>query len=230
MAAKKSGGPARGAALVKKAIEASVKASTIASPEAVPAGILKKLRLPDDEKLPAGLKTFLAHDASLLGWEFDDEEPEFEPMSLDELVAQEFGDDTVSAFGEACEMYGDDCVLIAATDGDDDTRSFLYVGTPDESGEYPVITLDNSKGARVAGIAPFDVWIAQRLGLLAKGDAPGDVPEEYVPASQALADANGDGRRAYESQHRDIAAGGDDEDEDEDEDEGEPDEKAAPKG
>jgi hypothetical protein len=226
MAAKKSGGPARGAALVKKAIEASVKSSAIASPEAVPAGVLKKLRLPDDEKLPAGLKTFLAHDVSLLGWEFDDEEPEFEPMSLDELVAQEFGDDTVSAFGEACEMYGDDCVLIAATEGDDDTRSFLYVGTPDDAGEYPVITLDNSKGARVAGIAPFDVWIAQRVGLLAKGDAPGDVPEEYVPASQALADSNGDGRRSYESQHRDIAAGGDD-DEDEDEEEG--DEKGEPK-
>ncbi len=227
MATKKSSGPARGAALVKKAIEASVKAGSIASPEPVPAGVLKKLRLPDDEKLPAGLKAFLAHDATLLGWEFDDEEPEFEPMSLDELVAQEFGDDTVSAFGEACEMYGDDCVLIAPTEGEDDTRAFLYVGTPDDAGEYPVITLDNSKGAHVAGIAPFDVWIAQRLGFVAKGDAPGDVPEEYVPASQALADANGDGRRAYESQHRDIAAGGDDdEDEDEGEGEDEADEKA----
>ena len=82
MASKKSAaGPVRGAALVKKAIEAS--SAAIATPEAVPASILKKLRLPNDEKLSPGLKAFLAHDASILGWEFDDEEPEFEAMPLD---------------------------------------------------------------------------------------------------------------------------------------------------
>src|SRR3990167_6422414 len=97
----------RGAALVKKAIEAS--ASSVPSPEPVPASVLKKLRMPDDEKVPAGLKTFLAHDSSILGWSFDDEEPEFEPMSLDELVEQEIGPEHVPAFGEAIEMLEGDC-------------------------------------------------------------------------------------------------------------------------
>ena len=197
---------------MKKAIEAG--AAAIPTPEPVPASILKKLRLPNDEKLSPGLKTFLAHDASLLGWSFDDEEPEFEAMSLDELVGQEIGDESVSAFGEACELLGGDCLLIA---GDGDATSFLYIGDADAAGEYPVVTLTQGATAHVSGFAPFDVWIAQRLGLLARGDAPGAVPEEYVPAAQALADANGDGRRAFDSQHRDIEAGGADDDEDEDE-------------
>jgi hypothetical protein len=215
MAAKK--GAPRGAALVKKAIEAST--AVIATPEPVPANILKKLRLPNDEKLSPGLKAFLAHDATFFGWEFDDEEPEFEAMSLDELVAQEFGDEVVSAFGEAVELLGGDCVLLG--EGEGETRSLLYVGDADEAGEYPVVTLDHAKGAWVS-ILPFDVWIAQRTGALPRGEEPGWVPEDYVAAAQAAADANTEGRRAFESQHRDVAAGGDeDEDEDEDEEEGE---------
>jgi len=202
MAAKKV---TRGAALVKKAIEAVA----IATAEPVDASILKKLRLPNDEKLPAGLKTFLAHDASTLGWSFDDEEPEFEPMTLDEIVAQEFGDEVVSAFGEAVEMFGDDCILI---EGESEAKSFLYVGTPDDAGEYPVITLEHGAAARVSGFVPFDVWIAQRLGAL-----PAELPEEYAALAKALADSNGDGRTSFDSQHREIAADKDDEDEDEEE-------------
>lgn len=199
---------ARGAALVKKAIEAS--ASTISAPEPVAASILKKLRMPDDEKLPAGLKTFLAHDASSLGWSFDDEEPEFEPMSLDEIVEQEIGAEHVPAFGEAIEMLEGDCVLI---EGEGDETSFLYVGTPDDAGEYPVVSvaLDPSGAAKVFGFYPFDVWIAQRHGVI------GPDAEEYVPTAQALAESNGDGRRSFESQKRDIQAGGGDDDEEDEE-------------
>jgi hypothetical protein len=62
---------------------------------------------------------------------------------------------------------------------------------------------------------PFDVWIAQRVGALPSGDEPGWVPEAYVGAAQGLADANAEGRRSFESEQRDVEAGGDD-DEDED--------------
>lgn len=202
MAAKKI---VRGAALVKKAIEAS--AGKIESPEPVEAGILKKLRLPNDEKISAGLKAFLAHDSSSLGWSFDDEEPEFEPMALDELVAAEFSDEAVPQFGEAIELLGEDCVLI---EGDAEAKSFLYVGTPDDAGEYPVITLEHGATAKVSGFVPFDVWIAQKFGAL-----PAELTEEYVALAQALAESNADGRRSFESQHRDIAADKDDEDEEE---------------
>jgi hypothetical protein len=211
MASKKSAaGPVRGAALVKKAIDAG--SSAVATPEPVPPSILKKLRLPNDEKLSPALKTFLAFDASLLGWSFDDEEPEFEAMSFDELVGQEIGDESVSAFGEACELLDGDCLLIA---GEGESTSFLYIGAPDDQGEYPVITISQGDTAAVFGFVPFDVWIAQRLGLIARGDTPGSVPDEYVPTTQALADSNGDGRRAFDSQHREIDSDDGDDDDDE---------------
>jgi hypothetical protein len=213
MAAKKSGGALRGASLVKKAIAANA----VAEPQAVPAGILKKLRLPNDEKLPAGLKAFLAYDASSFGWEFDDEEPEFEPMSFEEFVAQEFGDEAVPNFGSAVEILDGDCIPI---EGDEGARAFLYVGTPDDDGEYPVIFVGNEPAPWVAGFVPFDVFVAQRCGVLPAGDKPGAVPEEYVAAAQALAESNGDGRREFAPEHREIASGDDgDDDEDEDEDE-----------
>jgi len=202
MAAKKV---TRGATLVKKAIETK----PVEAAEPVDASSLKKLRLPNDEKLPAGLKTFLAHDASSLGWSFDDEEPEFEPMALDELVAQELSDEAVPAFGEAIELLSDDCVLI---ESDGDAKSFLYVGTPDDAGEYSVITIEAPN--RVSGFVPFDVWIAQQRGAL-----PAELPEEYAALAKALAESNGDGRTSFESEHREIAADKDDEDEDEAEDE-----------
>jgi len=203
----------RGAALVKNAIEAA--AGKIDSPEGVEASVLKKLRLPNDEKLSAGLKTFLAFDSTALGWSFDEEEPEFEPTGLDDLVEQEFGDLAVPAFGEAIEMLGEDCILM---DSEGETTCFLYVGNPDDAGEYPVITLEHGDTAKVSGFLPFDVWIAQRFGAL-----PVNLPEEYVAIAQALAELNGDGRRSFESQHRDIAASGAEGDEDEDEDDSEED-------
>jgi hypothetical protein len=202
MAAKKV---TRGAALVKKAIEAR----PVEAAEPVDASILKKLRLPNDEKLSAGLKTFLAHDGSSLGWSFDDEEPEFEPMALDELVAQEVSEESVPAFGEAIEMLSDDCVLI---ESEGEQKSFLYVGSPDDAGEYPVITVEAPN--KVSGFVPFDVWIAQKHGAL-----PAELPEEYAALAKALAESNGDGRTSFESQHREIAADSDDDEDEEDDSE-----------
>ncbi|MEI8254043.1 MAG: hypothetical protein WCJ30_00055, partial [Deltaproteobacteria bacterium] len=120
------------------------------------------------------------------------------------------------AFGEAIEMLGEECILI---DEEGATTSFLYVGNPDDQGEYPVITLEQGDSAKVYGFVPFDVWIAQRYGVL-----PAELPEEYVAIAQALAVLNADGRVAFESEHRDIvASGSDDDDEDEDEEDGEED-------
>lgn len=207
MAAKKI---VRGAALVKKATEAA--AATLTAPEPVPAGILKKLRLPNDEKLPAGLKAFLAFDVSSLGWEFDEDEPEFEPMALDELVAQVFSDDAVPCFGEAVELLGDDCLLF---EQDGEEKSFLYVGSPEDGGEYPVISLaQTEEGSRVQGFVPFDVWIAQRFGVI-----PTPLPEEYAAVVKALAEANGDGRTSFLSEAREVAAGRDSDDEEDSDEE-----------
>ncbi|WP_394836725.1 hypothetical protein LVJ94_07435 [Pendulispora rubella] len=209
MASKKSDGLARGAALIKKSIEAAKASGAIDSPEAVPAGVLKKLRLPNDEKISPAMKELLTFDASWIGWSFDDEEPEFEPMSLEEFVEEELGEEAAAAFGEAAEMLGEDCIPLPS---DGEAHSFLYIGAADDRGEYPVITLE--AGGKVSGFVPFDVWVAQRLGGLEKGE----LPAAYQAVAQTLAEENGDGRVNFISEARDGADK--DEDEDEDDEEG----------
>ncbi|MES1179429.1 MAG: hypothetical protein ABUL62_34250 [Myxococcales bacterium] len=215
MATKKSDAVLRGAALIKKAIETSKALGKIAEPEPVPANVLKKLKLPNDEKLSPGLKELLAFDSSFLGWSIDEEDPELEPMALDELVEQEFGEELVPRFGEALELLGDDCLLVGQSG---DARHFLYIGVPDDKGEYPVITLDTSNKPMVSGFVPFDVWAAQQLGALESAKQVGEGPPGYEASCKSLAESNGDGRVQFEPETRTVEREGADSDEDEDED------------
>jgi hypothetical protein len=212
MASKKNdaSGPARGARLVKKAIEAG-KAAALSSPEALPAGILKKLTLPNGEPISPSMKELLKFDATWLGIEFDEDEGDIEAASLEELVEDEFGDDAVGQFAEAYEVLGGDCVRLGA---DAEGLSFLYVGEADETGEYAVVTATAEPKAWVGGFVPFDVWVAQKLGALEAPRAPGAVPPEYEPFVKALAEANGDGRTGFEPKAGDVARDDDEGDED----------------
>lgn len=225
---KKSEGALRGTALIKKAIEAAKASGLIDAPEPVASAVLKKLRLPNDEKLSPALKELLAFDVSWLGWEIDDEEPELEPLALDELIEQELGEEFVSQFGEAIEMLGEDCLLI---DDGSEKKRFLYVGTADDKGEYPVITLTTDDGCWVGGFVPFDVWIAQQFGALEAEKEKGYVPAEYESLCKALAEANGDGRVSFKSETREIerdgSEGKDDESDEDDEDDEESDDESA---
>ena len=216
MATKKNDAMLRGAALIKKAVETSKSTGKIAEPEPVPANVLKKLKLPNEEKLSPGLKELLAFDASFLGWSIDEEDPELEPMALDELVEQEYGEEFVARFGEALELLGDDCLLVGQSG---DARHFLYIGVPDDKGEYPVITLDTSNKPWVGGFVPFDVWTAQQLGALEAAKQVGEVPPGYEALCKALAESNGDGRVQFEPETRAVERDGADSDEDEDDDE-----------
>ena len=217
---KKTDSVLRGAALIKKAIEVSQGNNLIDDPDPVPAGALKKLRLPNEEKLSPAMKELLAFDSSWLGWMIDEEDPELEPMGIDELIEQEFGEEFVSQFGEAIELLPEDCILMGEGS---DAKRFLYVGSPDDKGEYPVITLATDDGCWVGGFVPFDVWVAQQLGALEKEKHHGYVPEEYEGLCKSLSEANGDGRVSFKSESRVIerdkeADELDDEDEEEDED------------
>jgi hypothetical protein len=224
---KKTDSVLRGTALIKKAIEAAKSSGLIESPEPVAPGVLKKLRLTKDEKLSPALKELLAFDVSWLGWEIDDEEPELEPLALDELVEQELGEEFISQFGEAIEMLGEDCLLL---DDGSEKKRFLYVGSADDKGEYPVITLSTQDGCLVSGFVPFDVWIAQQFGALEAEKQNGDVPPEYEGFCKALAEANGDGRTSFKSGSREVERDGSDGGEDEEEDDSEDDESDANDG
>jgi len=219
MASKKDSGVLRGAKLVKKALAAANASGMLAAPEPLPASLVRKLVLPNGEKISAGMKELLTADGDWIGIDYDDEEGEIEAMSLEDLVEEVFGEEAVHAFAEAYEMLGDDIVFFG---GEVSRPAGLYVGNPDEAGEYPVVMLSWDSGvAKIGGFVPFDVWVAQELGALERGKEIGDVPGEYQPLVQAMADANGDGRIVFTPKAGEPTAGGgesDDEDEGEEED------------
>jgi hypothetical protein len=218
MAAKKDSGPLRGAKLTKKSLEAA-KAGMLASPEPIPSGLVRKLKLPNGESLSPALKELLAFDGEWIGIAYDEDEAEIEAMSLEEVVEEHFGEEAVPAFAEAYEILGEDCVFF---EGELSRPACLYVGTADDAGEYPVITMTWEEGvAHVGGFVPFDVWLAQELGAFERAKAIGDVPAEYAALPQAAAEANGDGRIVFTPKAGEAVEGEEaDEDEADEGDEG----------
>lgn len=210
---KKDSGPLRGAKLLKKALE-SAKESILTAPEPIPTA--KKLKLPNGEPISPAMKELLAFDGEWLGIGYDEDEHEVEGMSLEEIVEEHFGEDAVPAFAEAYELFGDDCVMFQA---ETDPPACLYVGQPDDAGEYPVLQLSfESGGGRIGGFLPFDVWAAQQLGGLPRATGIGETSADYNHLRQPLADSNGDGRLDFVPKAGEAEA----KDEDgEDEDDGE---------
>lgn len=210
MAAKKDSGPLRGAKLVKKALAAAQE--RLGSPDPMPAGLARKMKLPNGESLNPGLKELLLADTAWIGIDYDDEEAEIESVSLEDIVEEAFGEEAVAAFGEAYELLSEDVVAFGASDLS--RAACLYVGEVDEAGEYPVLQLTYEGGkARIGGFVPFDVWLAQELGGLERGKDIGDVPAEYAALPKALAESNFDGRVVFEPKAGEAEAEDDDDDE-----------------
>ena len=216
MASKKEAGSLRGAKLVKKAMASASASGIISAPEPLSSALAKKMVLPNGEKISAGMKELLTADTDWIGIDYDDEEAEIEGMSLEDVVEDAFGEEAVAAFAEAYEMLSEDVVYFQ---GEVSRPSCLYVGTPDEAGEYPVLQLSWDAGvARIGGFVPFDVWVAQELGGLERGKDIGDVPAEYADMPKAMADSNGDGRVAFTPKAGEATAAKDGEDEDDEDD------------
>lgn len=201
----------RGAKLIKKTLE-SARQSILTTPE--PAVGAKKLVLPNGEAISPAMKELLAFDGEWIGIDYDEDEHEISGMSLDEVIEETFGEEAVPAFAEAYEMFGDDCVSFQAEVA---IPACLYVGTPDDAGEYPVLQFSWEDGvAKIGGFIPFDVWVAQQLGGLERGKGIGDVPDAYAALIQPAADANGDGRISFTPKAGEAGAKDDDEGDDED--------------
>jgi hypothetical protein len=191
----RAGAPLRGAALVEKVI-ARIKADeAIDEPEPVPPKVLERLKFPNGKPLSPGLRAFLAFDSSWVSWFSDPGDPEFEPMSVSELVEEEL-EGWGEHFKEVDEMLPGDCFLLP---GGCDSRRFLYVGAADSFGEYPVFVVDTDDVPWIALDTPgFDVWIAREFGVVPEASAYGEVPAEYVPHLNAHAKLNFGGRMDYE--------------------------------
>jgi len=209
--AKKETGSLRGKNLVKKAIEVGVARGTLTTPEPLAASLVRKLKLPNGEPLSAGLKELLAFDGGWIGIDYDEDEAEIEGTSIDEIVEEAFGEEAVAAFAEATDVLSEDCVAFGA---ELSRPACLYVGAPNEAGEYPVISLRFEGGvAEIGGFVPFDVWLAQELGALERGRTIGEVPAEYAGLTQELADSNGDGRIVFTPKAGEASTDDDDEEE-----------------
>jgi hypothetical protein len=202
----------RGTKLIKKAIEKG-REEALAEPEPVASAVLKKLVLPNGESVSPAMKELLKVDALWLGMEFDEDEGDIESVSFEEAVEDFFGEDAPALFGEACELFDGDCVLIG---GASEALRVLYAGEADESGEYAVLTIAKSPEPWVE-IAPFDVWVAQELGALPAGAKLGAVPPGYEQASKELADLIGDGRVGFAPTPGEAREKDDEEDDEEDE-------------
>lgn len=214
MASKKDSGPLRGAKLVKKALAAANASGMISSPEPLHGSLARKMKLPNGESISPGMKELLATDAEWIGIDYDDEEAEIEGMSLEDVVEEAFGEEAVPAFGEAFEMLTEDVVYFG---GEVSRPACLYVGNPDDAGEYPVLMLSWDNGvAKIGGFVPFDIWAAQELGGLERGKEIGDVPPEYQPLVQAQADSNGDGRILFVPKAGEAPEKSSDDDDDDD--------------
>ncbi len=218
MASKKAEVAVRGAKLVKKATAAASAKDFLASPEPLGAALAKKMVLPNGEPMSAGMRALLVVDTDWLGLDYDDEEAEIEGMSLEDAVEEAFGEEAVAAFAEAYELLTEDVVYF---NGEVSRPACLYCGTPDDEGEYPVLQLHWDHGvAKIGGFVPFDVWVAQELGALARGSEIGDVPAEYAGLPKALAESNGDGRVVFTPKAGEAGSGDREEDEGEEEGEG----------
>ena len=226
MASKKDSGSLRGAKLVKKAMASASASGIISAPEPLSSSLAKKMVLPNGEKISAGMKELLTADTDWIGIDYDDEEAEIEGMSLEDVVEDAFGEEAVAAFAEAYEMLSEDVVYFQ---GEVSRPSCLYVGTPDEAGEYPVLQLSWDAGvARIGGFVPFDVWVAQELGGLERGKDIGEVPAEYAELPKAMADSNGDGRVVFTPKAGEAGAAKDEDADDEEDESDESDENDKP--
>ena len=150
--------------------------------EGLPADELKNTKLGTQPLSPA-LERWLAADAEYFSLS--------EPMTLRELLVQEFGEDWAEAFEPLPSELKAPVVLLEGWGSD--SRRFIYLGPRDSMGEPCVMTVDMDDMPFFCINGPLDVWLAQQAGLLEDEQVYGHVPVEYEPARHEHARLHFDG-------------------------------------
>ncbi|HET9991699.1 MAG TPA: hypothetical protein VFQ65_24390 [Kofleriaceae bacterium] len=190
----------RGVALVEQAIAKSKANNAKAKP--LVAKVIAGLRMPDGSTIPASLATWLAYDNGELD-AIDNNRIPWKDFT--ELMAETYGEDTVPLLAPFAARFPGKCLLLP---GGSDSRRFLYAGTPDSAGEYPVFVVDIDDVPWVGLCYPgFDVYIAEASGVTI--DTDGYMVEKsgpYGEALQAQANLNFGGVLEHELGGEDIEA------------------------
>ncbi|MFJ8016516.1 hypothetical protein [Streptomyces sp. NPDC096339] len=131
--------------------------------------VLDRLRLPGDRPLPPSLRRWLAFDGSWLagvGWYEDPAEPVLGDRGLGATAEWMYGsgDGLVAMLGDFEELLPAVCLPLV---GGCDSRRLLYLGSPDSTGEYPVLVTDIDDLPYVGVMYPgLDVYLADLAEVL----------------------------------------------------------------
>lgn len=191
--------PRRGVALVDDVIARIVRQGGLvdgATPRPLPPARIAALRLPDGRALPPSLARWLAFDAAWIGL-FDRRlRARWRVGTLSTLVQRAFG-----SWGEAFAHEIDPHLPapgLLLPIGTESCR-VLYLGEPDELGEYPVLYVDVDDVPAVGLLAPgFDGYLALAFGSWPTQGTYGQVPKAYEPSMQWHAYRLFDGLRERE--------------------------------
>lgn len=169
--------------------------------EGLPKDQVKALSFGDKPLSPA-LRRWLESDGELfeLG----------EPQPFFEMLSNELGAEWAQAFEDMPKLTAP---VVLFEGWGSDSRRFLYLGEPDELGEYTVMTVDVDDGPFFCVNGPVDVWLAQQAGFLEDEHVYGAVPTAYESTRKAHAKRHFGGYVAWADGELTKELGGDDEEE-----------------
>ncbi len=161
--------------------------------EPTPERVLSNLSL-GDRPLTPSLRRWLEHDGDMFTL--------LDPVPIRAMLEATYFVDWAESFFPLETVLTAPCALFDGWGAD--SRRFLYLGEPDEFGEYPVFTLDTDDAPLCLINGPVDVWIAQQAGYLEAEHVYGHVPSAYACFRDDHAKRNFGGRTMVEGY--DLAA------------------------
>jgi hypothetical protein len=158
----------RGVELVEEVIKKAKKDRDFEA-QPIAESALAQLTLPGGRPLTPSLRLWLAFDGDYLSLFDSLKKPAFKPLSFLDLMTQEFGADDYGMWNPFANLLPGECLLVP---GGSDSRRFLYLGTPDSIGEYPVFVVDTDDLPFMCIESPgIDVYLAEHfeVGRFSRG-------------------------------------------------------------
>jgi hypothetical protein len=151
----------RGSGLVELAIAADRERRDPAhAPRPLTRAQIDQLAMPDGKEIPQSLAAWLAYD-TLDIFEGSKAAPRLKWRSFGDMMREQFDDETAAHYADFGKLLTGQCLVLP---GGSDSRRFMYAGTPDAHGEFPIFIVDTDELPWVGLAYPgFDAYIADGL-------------------------------------------------------------------